>query len=135
MERGTYKPWSVPHTTDSNPGRNGNGISDVYWICQKGVPANNELESMMKRTLFFFVTALFALTCLGLAGQFWEDKAYQDWTDKDVEKLLKKSPWSQKSLWPWAAAALETAVAAACQQPPAEARAAACRVPVRRARK
>ena len=51
---------------------------------------------MMKRTLFFFVTALFSLTCLVLAGQFWEDKAYQDWTDEDVEKLLKKSPWSQK---------------------------------------
>ena len=50
----------------------------------------------MKRILFFFVTALFALTCLVLTGEFWEDMAYQDWTDKDVEKLLKKSPWSQK---------------------------------------
>ena len=51
---------------------------------------------MMKRTLFFFVTALSALTCIVLAGEFWENKAYQDWTDKDVEKLLKKSPWSQR---------------------------------------
>ena len=51
---------------------------------------------MMKRTLFFFATALFALTCLVLAGKFWENTAYQDWTDKDAEKLLKKSPWSQK---------------------------------------
>ena len=37
---------------------------------------------MMKRTLFFFATALFALTCLVLAGKFWENTAYQDWTDK-----------------------------------------------------
>ncbi len=30
---------------------------------------------MVKRTLFFFATALFSLTCLVLAGQLWEDKA------------------------------------------------------------
>ena len=50
---------------------------------------------MLKRTLFFFVTTLFALTCLVLAGEFWENKAYQDWTDEETEKLLTKSPWSQ----------------------------------------
>ena len=51
---------------------------------------------MMKRTLFFFLTALLVLTCVVLAGESWKDKAYQDWTDEDTEKLLNKSPWSQK---------------------------------------
>ena len=80
--------------TDFDPIRNGKGISDVYWTIQKD--GNKEAESIMKRTLFFFATALFTLTCLVLAGELWENTAYQDWTDKDAEKLLKKSPWSQK---------------------------------------
>jgi hypothetical protein len=30
------------------------------------------------------------------AADFWETKKYTDWTDKEVEKILKNSPWAQR---------------------------------------
>ncbi len=30
------------------------------------------------------------------AANFWESKSYTEWSDKEVEKLLTNSPWSQK---------------------------------------
>ncbi len=50
----------------------------------------------MKKSIAILAAALFPLTCLILAGEFWEEKAYQDWTDKQTQELLKKSPWSQQ---------------------------------------
>ena len=42
------------------------------------------------------VSAVFVLCCcLLFAGKFWEDKPYQEWSAKDVERMLEKSPWAQ----------------------------------------
>jgi hypothetical protein len=30
------------------------------------------------------------------AADFWETKKYTDWTDKEVERILKNSPWAQR---------------------------------------
>jgi hypothetical protein len=33
---------------------------------------------------------------LALAGEGWSDKAYTEWDDKQVQKMLHDSPWSKK---------------------------------------
>lgn len=48
----------------------------------------------------FFVVGLVILALgliLGYAGEkeFWASKPYTEWTEKEVEKLLKNSPWSK----------------------------------------
>lgn len=36
-----------------------------------------------------------ALPPLALAGEFWNDKEPSAWSDKDVERMLSKSPWAK----------------------------------------
>lgn len=30
------------------------------------------------------------------AGDFWEDKQFTEWTEKDVEKMMTNSPWAKQ---------------------------------------
>ena len=46
----------------------------------------------LARTLGIWIVACAAL----VAADFWEEKDFTAWSDKDVEKMLTDSPWSQK---------------------------------------
>src|SRR5688572_16531006 len=43
---------------------------------------------------------LLALSLVSLAasqgGEFWQKKAYRQWSEKECQKLLEDSPWAQK---------------------------------------
>ena len=41
------------------------------------------------------VIALISGSAILLAGEFWQDKQPSDWTDKDVQRLVTKSPWAK----------------------------------------
>lgn len=40
--------------------------------------------------------AILAGVLLVYAADFWETKKYTDWSDKEVERILKNSPWAQR---------------------------------------
>ena len=50
---------------------------------------------MKKVTLGVAVISLLALTP-AWAGKFWEEADFLEWTEKDVLKMLNKSPWSRQ---------------------------------------
>lgn len=39
---------------------------------------------------------IFAVAAVLWAGEPWKDKPWTEWTEKDVKKLLEKSPWAQR---------------------------------------
>jgi hypothetical protein len=39
---------------------------------------------------------MFTIPALLFAGEFWQDKKPSDWTEKDVKRLLTKSPWAKE---------------------------------------
>jgi hypothetical protein len=45
---------------------------------------------MLRRYLVFTMPALL------FAGEFWQDKKPSDWSEKDVKRLLTKSPWAKE---------------------------------------
>src|ERR1039457_2953158 len=45
---------------------------------------------VLRRYLVFTIPALL------LAGEFWQDKKPSDWSEKDVKRLLTKSPWAKE---------------------------------------
>jgi hypothetical protein len=45
---------------------------------------------VLRRYLVFTIPALL------FAGEFWQDKKPSDWTEKDVKRLLTKSPWAKE---------------------------------------
>jgi hypothetical protein len=50
----------------------------------------------MKRHYFSLMSAiLLALAVAAFAGDVWKDKPYQQWNQKDVQKILNDSPWAQ----------------------------------------
>lgn len=49
---------------------------------------------MSKKIAGLFMAVLFA-TAVVYAGDAWKDKDYQSWDQKDVDKILKDSPWSK----------------------------------------
>ena len=53
-----------------------------------------EVEMNGKYVSRTFVAILLCVTVLW-AGDPWKEKASSEWTVKDVEKILKKSPWAQ----------------------------------------
>ena len=46
----------------------------------------------LARTLGIWIVACAVL----VAADFWEEKDFTAWSDKDVEKMLTDSQWSQK---------------------------------------
>jgi hypothetical protein len=43
------------------------------------------------------VVALISGSATLLAGEFWQDKQPSDWTDKDIQRLVTKSPWAKEA--------------------------------------
>jgi hypothetical protein len=43
------------------------------------------------------VIALISGSAFLLAGEFWQDKQPSDWTDKDIQRLVSKSPWAKEA--------------------------------------
>lgn len=50
----------------------------------------------MRGKLLLFGTGALLLGVGVLASDAWKDKAYESWDQKDVQKILTDSPWSQK---------------------------------------
>jgi hypothetical protein len=50
----------------------------------------------MKRILLLTTVVLLAATLI-MAGDFWKQKKYSAWSDKDVQKMLTDSPWAQET--------------------------------------
>ena len=48
------------------------------------------------KTLFRVSFVLLLTSTLLWAGDFWEDKEFTQWSDKDVEKLMTNSPWAKQ---------------------------------------
>ncbi len=42
-------------------------------------------------------TAALCFATLTLAGEFWNDKQPSDWSQKEVERLMSKSPWAKQT--------------------------------------
>jgi hypothetical protein len=51
------------------------------------------------------IIALISGSAVLLAGDFWQEKQPSDWTDKEVQKLLTKSPWAKDVILPSAGGA------------------------------
>src|SRR5258707_13937724 len=47
---------------------------------------------MLNRTVGLFLFLPFLLS----AAEFWESKAFPDWTDKDLQKMISGSPWARR---------------------------------------
>jgi hypothetical protein len=43
------------------------------------------------------ITGLLGLGLTALAADFWKDKAYSQWSDDEVTKMLSSSPWAQST--------------------------------------
>jgi hypothetical protein len=53
---------------------------------------------MLTRRYAILIGAGAAASALRLeAGEFWEDKPRSEWTDKEVQKLLTRSPWAKET--------------------------------------
>ena len=51
----------------------------------------------MKRSFTVLLSVAFVLTSAGLlAADFWEKKKFADWSEKEVTKMLTKSPWVRR---------------------------------------
>ena len=51
----------------------------------------------MKRNFAGLLLVAFVLTSAGLlAADFWEKKKFADWSEKEVTKMLTKSPWARR---------------------------------------
>ena len=50
------------------------------------------------KKIFCFASAILILTGVFAApgGEFWDKKPYKEWSQKECERLLTKSPWSQE---------------------------------------
>jgi hypothetical protein len=44
---------------------------------------------------------LLVLPVCVFAGEVWKDKAYSEWNEKEVQKILTSSPWSRELLIAW----------------------------------
>jgi hypothetical protein len=49
----------------------------------------------MKKLLLACPVALFTLAVSLWAADFWQAKPFNDWNDKDVQKMLQSSPWAK----------------------------------------
>ena len=49
----------------------------------------------MKSARMSIALILMAGSVVAVNGQFWSNKAYTEWSEKDVDKLLKNSPWAK----------------------------------------
>jgi hypothetical protein len=49
----------------------------------------------VRMSIAIILLAATAVAVKGGDGQFWSNKAYTEWSEKDVDKLLKNSPWSK----------------------------------------
>lgn len=50
----------------------------------------------MKARVLFGLAAIVLVASLAVADDPWKDAAYEKWNDKDVEKILKSSPWGRE---------------------------------------
>jgi len=57
----------------------------------------------MKKLIF----AAFAGAICLLAADFWQSKSFEQWSDKDVQKMLDNSPWSKQVTIPGEIAAMQ----------------------------
>ena len=51
---------------------------------------------MRKRSICTLLIILLMAGGAGIGGKFWEKKPYNEWTEKEVQKLLFNSPWVKK---------------------------------------
>lgn len=49
----------------------------------------------MKSLVVFFSCFIFSEVAL-LAGDFWKEKKFTDWSEKEITKMLTKSPWAHR---------------------------------------
>jgi hypothetical protein len=56
------------------------------------------LNNIRLKKAFFFILPALMLTAIFAyaAGEFWEKKAYFEWTQKECQKLLENSPWAKE---------------------------------------
>ena len=46
---------------------------------------------------FLAISGVWLLACAVLAAaNFWEEKEFTDWSDKDVERMMSNSPWAKR---------------------------------------
>src|SRR5215467_6360831 len=58
--------------------------------------SNGALKSGRQRTAAIFLLAALTFAALAWASDPpWKGKAYDQWTDKDLEKIFTDSPWSR----------------------------------------
>lgn len=50
----------------------------------------------MKRPAAITFALILAAALLAPAADFWETKKFTDWSDKEVERMLRNSPWAQR---------------------------------------
>ncbi len=43
----------------------------------------------------FIIAVLFSFTAAADKKEFWEEKPFGEWTEKEVDKMLKNSPWAK----------------------------------------
>jgi len=51
----------------------------------------------MKKICCLFVACLITFTCLLFAAAFWEKKEFAKWSQDEVSKILKDSPWASRT--------------------------------------
>ena len=51
---------------------------------------------MRKRSIGTLLIILLMAVGVGIGGKFWEKKPYNEWTEKEVQKLLFDSPWVKR---------------------------------------
>ena len=50
----------------------------------------------MRKILYFALSAIFlAASSAAFGADFWENKPYDKWSQKECSKLLEDSPWAQ----------------------------------------
>jgi len=50
---------------------------------------------MFKKTVWFTLLAVLLLASFALAKEWWEEKSYSSWSQKDVDRMLDRSPWGK----------------------------------------
>src|ERR1017187_10286700 len=57
---------------------------------------HGEEREMTSRRSFVLLSAAASTTRAFAPGDFWNDKKAEDWSEKDVQKLLTHSPWAKE---------------------------------------
>jgi len=51
---------------------------------------------MRSRSALFFFLLVSLVVAVAAAGEFWQEKEYRRWSERDCRKLLENSPWAKR---------------------------------------